>query len=55
MPCGFQDLSFPSGIEPRPQQWKPRILATRQPGNSPITHLKKKNKNYETFQMEYRE
>ena len=30
--CG---VSVPHpGIEPRPQQWEPRILTTRQPGNS---------------------
>ena len=29
MACRF------SGVEPRPQKWKPGIPATRQPGNSP--------------------
>ena len=29
--CGLQDLSSQPGIEPRPQQWKPRILTPRPP------------------------
>ena len=34
-------ISVPqSGIEPRPQPWKPRILTTRQPGNSLSTFFR---------------
>ena len=37
--CGIS-VPWP-GIEPRPRQWKPGILASRPPGNSP------ENNNYE--------
>ena len=36
--CGL--LVSRSGIEPRPRQWNPRILTTRQPGNSTFQFLK---------------
>ena len=36
-PYHLQDLNFPPEIEPGPQQWKSRILTTRQPGNSKIS------------------
>ena len=35
-PWSLQDLSSPPGTAPRLQQWKPRILTTRPPGNSPV-------------------
>ena len=37
MACGISVP--PPGVEPRPHQWKPRILTTRSPGNSPIERL----------------
>ena len=38
------EFQFPDLTEPKPQQWKPKILTTRPSGNSQVYALKRKTK-----------